>query len=413
MRRAAARRWCSIGVCEGTHTVEVRLSYGRFVRRLVVKTGDSVSLEGTVKPAFGIVSVTGQGEAIRGGADPRLVVERAFADDGTVALFAPADGQDGAGEPAAAALAGMAGVRPHRARRGPQPRRRLRPAARIDISTQLARSLDVQGVAGLALTSPDGDEMLISLLAAGSAEPDVIQLKLTDGDSMAAARRALSTEISLYRHSIGVLAIDFLDMPGATIAHVEQTGTAAMAGLVPGDLITGANGQKVRSVNDFEKVLEALPTDRKLVLEVHGPAGGMRSVELNAVLVPRALVMSDQTLLANKAILDLRHRLPTAINTPEEPVVRLNLAIALMHAKSWAAARSELERVTLPSAPGISNGTVQYLLGLCYEALGLANDAARAWKTAAADTTGLLTEDGPPIADMAASKLAAFERSRR
>jgi hypothetical protein len=124
-------------------------------------------------------------------------------------------------------------------------------------------------------------------------------------------------------------------------------------------------------------------------------------------------VVTDQTLLANKAILDLRQQLPGAMNTRSEPVVRLNLAIALMHSKSWALARTELERVTLPAAPGVSSGTVQYLLGLCYDALGLPADAARAWKLAAADTTGLLTDDGPPVAEMAASKLAALERSRR
>jgi hypothetical protein len=150
-----------------------------------------------------------------------------------------------------------------------------------------------------------------------------------------------------------------------------------------------------------------------LSLGVRAPAGGMRKVELTAALVPRALVVSDQTLLANKAILDLRQRLPSAMNTRDEPVVRLNLAIALMHTRSWALARAELERVTMPQGPGISNGTVQYLLGLCYDALGLPNDAARAWKVAAADARGLLTEDGPPIADMAASRLAALERGRR
>ena len=222
----------------------------------------------------------------------------------------------------------------------------------------------MQGVAGVALTSPSGDEMLLSLLAAGSAEPDVLAFRLNDPESMAATRRALSTTFPLYRHSAGLLAIDVLDIPGATVAQVEAGGAGAAAGLVPGDLIVSANAQPVKSVTDLERVLGSLPEDRGLALDVRGPAGGVRKAQLTASLVPRALVMTDQTLLANKAILDLRQRLPTAINTAEEPVVRLNLAIALMHVKSWAAARAELERVTMPNAPGISNGTVQDLLGL-------------------------------------------------
>jgi hypothetical protein len=399
-------------VCEGTHTIEVRSSYGRYVRRITVKTDDKVTLEGAVKPAFGLVSVTGQAQNVRGGVDPRMVVERALADDGTIMMYAPsAERTEQASKLEQLPPGWLAFDRTGRAV-GPAAGT-IAPAARIDISTQLARALEVQGVAGLAVTSPDGEEMLLSLLAAGSAEPDVLAFKLSDAESMAAVRRALATVFPLYRHSAGLLAIDVLDIPGATIAQIEPGGAAATGGLTPGDIITSANGRAIKSVIDLEAALASLGDDRKLSLDVRGQAGGIRKAEITASLVPRALVVTDQTLLANKAILDLRQQLPSAMNTRDEPVVRLNLAIALMHAKSWALARAELERVTLPAAPGISNGTVQYLLGVCYDALGLPADAAKAWKTAAADATGLLTEDGPPIAEMAASRLAALERSRR
>lgn len=399
-------------VCEGTHTVEVRSLYGRYIRRITVKTDDKMTLEGAVKPAFALVSVTGQAQNIRGGVDPRMVVERTLADDGTVMLYAPAADKTEQVSKLEQLPAGWLAF-DRTGRSVGQAAASIAPAARIDISNQLAKSLEVQGVAGLALTTPDGDEMLMSLLAAGSAEPDVLLFKLSDAESMSAVRRALATPFPLYRHSAGLLAIDVLDLPGATIAQIEQGGAAAAGGLLPGEVITSANGRPIRSVADLEAALSALPEDRKLSLDVRAAAGGMRKADLTAALVPRALVMSDQTLLANKAILDLRQRLPSAMNTRDEPVVRLNLAIALMHARSWALARAELERVNLPAGPGISNGTVQYLLGLCYDALGLPADAARAWKVAAADTTGLLTEDGPPIADMAAGRLAALERSRR
>jgi hypothetical protein len=399
-------------VCEGTHTLEVRSTYGRYIRRITVKTDDKVTLEGAVKPAFALVSVMGQLQNQRGGVDPRMVVERALADDGTVMMYAPAaDRTEQASKLEQLPPGWLAFDRTGRS--VGQAAASIAPAARIEISTQLSRALEVQGVAGIAVTSPDGDEMLLSLLAAGAAEPDVLAFKLSDAESMSAVRRALATVFPLYRHSAGLLAIDVLDIPGATIAQIEPGGAAAAGGLVPGEVITSANGGPVKSVADLETTLAGLPEDRKLSLDVRAPAGGMRKVEITATLVPRALVMSDQTLLANKAILDLRQQLPSAMNTRDEPVVRLNLAIALMHARSWTLARAELERVTMPPGPGISNGTVQYLLGLCYDALGLPADAARVWKVAAADATGLLTEDGPPIADMAASRLAALERSRR
>jgi hypothetical protein len=390
----------------------VRSSYGRYVRRVTVKTGDKVTLEGSVKPAFALVSVAGQTQNVRGGTDPRSIVEREFADDGTVTLFAPSAERteqaskleqlppgwlafDLTGRPIGSAAASIAAP------------------ARIEISTQLSRTLDVQGVAGIALATQGGDDMLLSLLASGSGEADVLAFKASDAESMATTRRALSSTFRLYRPSAGLLAIDVLDSPGATVAQVEAGGAAATAGIVAGDVIFAAGGQPVKAVADVERALAALGDNLALTLDVRSAAAAVRKVSLTAVLVPRALVVSDQTLLANKTILDLRRQLPAAINTKDEPVVRLNLAVALMRVKSWAAARAELERVTLPPGPGVSNGTVQYLLGLCYEALGLPADATRVWKVAAADKAGLLTEDGPPVADMAASRLAALERSRR
>jgi S1-C subfamily serine protease len=99
----------------------------------------------------------------------------------------------------------------------------------------------------------------LSLLAAGAAEPDVLAFKLSDAESMSAVRRALATVFPLYRHSAGLLAIDVLDIPGATVAQIEEGGAAAASGLVPGEVITSANSRPIRSVADFEAALAALP----------------------------------------------------------------------------------------------------------------------------------------------------------
>jgi hypothetical protein len=57
----------------------------------------------------------------------------------------------------------------------------------------------------------------------------------------------------------------------------------------------------------------------------------------------------------------------------------------------------------------VSNGTVQYLLGLVAEALGQLPDAERAWKAATAAPGALLGEDGPLIKDLAERKLSALK----
>jgi hypothetical protein len=51
-------------------------------------------------------------------------------------------------------------------------------------------------------------------------------------------------------------------------------------------------------------------------------------------------------------------------------------------------------------------GTVQYHLGTCYEKLGRFADAAQAWRKAK-DSAASLTEDGPPIKDLAEAKLGS------
>jgi Flp pilus assembly protein TadD len=118
--------------------------------------------------------------------------------------------------------------------------------------------------------------------------------------------------------------------------------------------------------------------------------------------------MNDQSVLFNDLTLSLRARVAaTPSGATADPVLRLNLAVALMRLGNWTAASAELSRVQLPPGPGVSNGTVQYLRGLCYEALGQSPDAERAWRAAAGDPESLLTEDGPHVKELAERKLAA------
>jgi len=125
-------------------------------------------------------------------------------------------------------------------------------------------------------------------------------------------------------------------------------------------------------------------------------------------MAPRLLAMSDETWTFNSLVLGLRSRVSSAVGQADEGVVRLHLAVALMRVGNWAEARRELNRVQLPPGPGVSNGTVHYLLGLCHEALGQPAEAARAWKAAAAEKDSLLTEDGPAIKDLAERKLGGL-----
>ena len=60
----------------------------------------------------------------------------------------------------------------------------------------------------------------------------------------------------------------------------------------------------------------------------------------------------------------------------------------------------------------MSEGTVQYLLGLCYEQLRQFADAERAFRAAASIEGSLLTQDGPPVKELAEGRVRALAAAR-
>jgi len=119
---------------------------------------------------------------------------------------------------------------------------------------------------------------------------------------------------------------------------------------------------------------------------------------------------------ANVALIALRARLRAAGGL-EEAAIHLNIAALLMRladshpaaadrvgGPGWNAAVAELQQVKLPDTSGVSNGTVQYMLGRCWDALGRAADARQAFDAAGKATGSTLGEDGPLITDLVAIK---------
>lgn len=128
--------------------------------------------------------------------------------------------------------------------------------------------------------------------------------------------------------------------------------------------------------------------------------------------VPRLIGLSENGLLANRILLDLRSRLAAATDPYQQSVIRLNMAVAMARVEDWAGALEELQRVKLPEQTGVGNGTVQYLVGLAAESLGDRAAAETAFKAAAASNSQL-TETGPAVKELAEGKLAQLQRAPR
>jgi tetratricopeptide (TPR) repeat protein len=393
-------------LCAGEHILEVRTRFGRDVRRVEAKTGANIVFEGVIKPTFAIVSASGA--AATAAQDIRVLVERAMANSQSVRLVAPpADQADKAlkgNQLSSDWLATDAGGRPVGAAA------QMAAPIRKEASTRLSETFGAQGVA--SVTALDANKVVVALLAAGSTTPDVLEISLDNTASIGAAVSKLDQPIPLARPSLGVLAIDVADVPGAVVAGVDASSPAAATPLRVGDVITQAGGQPVGDAMALSKAVGSAKAGQNLAIDARDAAGAPKRVELPVYLTPRVIGISEQGIPANRVLLDLRARAAELTDPFEQSVVRLNTAVALGRIGEWAAAQVELRQVKLPDRPGVGSGTVQYLLGVAAEALGNRAEAEAAYKAAAA-TDSLLTDDGPRVKDLAEARLAELQRAAR
>ncbi len=391
-------------VCEGKHTVELRSPHGRYVRHVDLKPGDREAIAGELYPAFAFLSSSGGVEGLRGASDLRADVEARLREVRGFTLYAP---------PLDAARAALqrrdlppdwlAFDRQGDALAGAQ---KLTPGVRIQMSSDLARAFEAQGVASVTVAtgSTAQSEVVLSLLAAGSSTPDTIGVRLDDADSLRRTIQTLDVGFAPFRPSLGLLAVDVSGPAGVNVIAADVSARVQAAGLLPGDRIVAVNGKKVDGVAALNGVLRTVGAKDPVSLEVMHQTTP-KKVDLPVLEQPRAVNLGDQSLLFNPLLVHLRHKLAFSANSPAEAVLRLNIGIALMRLGNWDDARIELERTALPDGPGVAQGTVQYHLGTCYEKLGRFTDAAQAWKKAAA-SAALLTEDGPPVKELAEARLA-------
>ncbi len=397
-------------VCEGRHLVELRAPHGRFVERVDVHRGDKVSLQATIKPVFAILSASGGVEGGRGATDVREEAERLLSPARMVTMIAPP--RDQADRALKAEGLSARWLSFDTARRPLHPiAGSITDAARRDVSGKLARALDVQGVAEVTVAPGQAPgRLLLSLLAPGSAQPDVVELSPDDPARTASTLARLNDLPPLFRLSSGLFVIDVLDVPGVVIAAIDATARAAAPTLAPGDVIVSANNQRVTDAASFARIVAQRRAGDRLPLDVQDRSGASTTTAVPVVQAPRLIPMADDTLLFNALILGFRARALTAATPTEESVIRLNLAAAHIRVGDFNDALTELERVRLPDGPGVSNGTVLYLLGLCYQATGRTADAERSYRAASAGSA-LLTEDGPAVKDLAEQKLSELKRT--
>jgi tetratricopeptide (TPR) repeat protein len=392
-------------ICEGTRAIEMRSSWGRYVHRLELKAGENAKVNGVVKPTVAVLAVNGLPKGYMG-TDQRMDLETRFATARNLTLFAPAS------DKVEQVLAAEKLPRGWLAFNGSRSEisdvaKAITPQARLQLSGRLAKALEVQGVAELT-ARPGGDrnQFFLSILAADSSEPDVLELTTDNPDSVNSMIARLDKVPAMYRLSAGITVADVLDVSGAVVVSVDAA--AQKAGLAAGDIITKADGKPLTDGSAFAAIIAGNKASDSVTVEVGGRTGGPRTATLTVALEPCLVAMNDQSLLFNNLVLVLRRDVATS-GTTVDPIVRLNLAVALMRLGNYPDARAELAKIKLAAGPGVSGGTVHYLLGLCHEQLGPMSEAEKEWGVAAG-SDGQLTQDGPLIQELAREKLAKLRK---
>lgn len=392
------------------YVVEVRSGRGRHIKRVTPVTGQKISFLAEPKPAIAILSLTGLPDSR---SDLRLDLETALEPARYVTVFALQ--KDVVQRELEVEQLEPGWLAFDTTGRGlSTPARTVSVPKRLAAASNLAQRLQVQGIAEIHVPGGAADprNVLFTYLAAGSSTPETMRINLDDRDSLRNALALLNARAELVRVSSGILVADVQDVAGAVVLR-QVWKTTGETTLSKGDVIVAADGGKLQDGSAFDALIARKKAGDKVTLDVRRAAGSAIQVTLEPLNLPQVVGYDDQTLLVNRLIVDFRLAGLDAATPYEETIARLNLGVMLMRGGNWTAARTELEKVTLPDGPGVSRGTVKYLLGLCHDAVGNTADADRAFTEAAASVEARLTSDGPLIKPLADKKLNDPARRRR
>jgi len=383
-----------VTVCAGPHVIEIRGTHGRFVDRREWKTGETVTLAAELRPAIPIVIATSE-SATTTTDRLRTALERAFGPAKRLLVYSPVPSELEAAMKAENIPADWLNPTPGAAGQK-LPKEVIR-----DMARRLAARLGVQGLAATAVGA-DSASVTFLLLAAGSAEPDILTLSLADPASQGRALERLSASPSvLTRQSIDTTFVDVDGSPGAVVVR-----TNAGSGLAAGDVVTSAAGKPVTSVADLRAALAGQPaTATTIALEAKGAAGAMKKASPPVTAVVDTLAVRDPLILPNRALLDLQMAYASAPGGIQKAAVAINLAVIQLRLGNWDDALATLKDVQATDGAGVSAGTIAYLNGLAYEGLGRAADAQAAFTKAAASPQARLWFEGPLVAPLATAKL--------
>lgn len=348
-------------VCSGAYDIWIRFPGGGYSRRLTVGDGQAVAFEARPKPRLAFLGLEG-GEFT-----------------GRARLLSLLEGFGGRLE----ALAYLP------ARPGEAPQAAL---ARLQSSREAELIL-------LATPVPDKVVHRVELrLATLEGEEERLLIKPLEQDPLGPLAARLNAVPPIQEPGLGLSLLDVPGEPGPFVLAASET--AAKAGILPGKPILQAGGRSV----DGTSALRTLLREGKGTL-VLDQGGGPIALPVTKEALEIPLGSSGISYPALLSQLRLQY---SGAKGDEANLVRLNLALGLMHFRKFDKAIELLRDTRLSTVCGVSQGTVDYHTGNCFLRLGPAyrTEAAQAFRQAMKyPQATLLGPDGPLVAPLARQAL--------
>jgi hypothetical protein len=351
----------NLSVCSGAYDLLVRFPGGGYSQRITVEDGKAITLEARPKPRLAFVGLEGGDFTGRA----RFLAQLdTFGDRLQQVAFLPAR----PGEAPADALA------------------RLKASKEAEL---------------VLIARPVPDKMIHRIeliLATFDGEEEHSIVKPLEQDPLGTLAVRLNAIPTLQRPSLGCSMVDLPGEPGPWV--LAATEADLKAGLLVGKPILQVQGIPTPSVQNLQQVVEAAKESIEL-----SQGGAAIHVPVQEEFLEIPLGSSEFSYPVMLAHLRLQY---AGAKGDAANLIKLNQALALMQFRKYDKAIELLRDARLSHVKGVSQGTIDYHMGICFLRLGSAyqSEAGQAFRQALKyHQSTLLGPDGPLVAPLAKQAL--------
>lgn len=261
----------------------------------------------------------------------------------------------------------------------------------------LARLKSSRGAELYLLAAPVQEKVIHQVeltLSTLEGEEERFLVKPLEADPLGPLVQRLNALPALFEPGLGLTLVDAEGEAGPLVLSADPA--ALKAGITLGKPLLQVNGKAVSSAAAFRQALQEAKGDKAAV------AQGAATLTLALQKEPLEIPLNSSRLAYPLVISHLRLQLLGA-RGEEAAHLRLNLALALMHFRKYDKALELLRDTRLSATRGVSQGTLDYITGLCFLRLGgvYVSEAGQAFRAAAKSQATLFGPDGPPVAPLA------------